>query len=53
MVTQALEAARGIDTDVVAGPLEGALVDVCVATETMQKESGLSMGTPVTSGHSA
>jgi hypothetical protein len=53
MVTQALEAARGIDTDVVAGPLEGALVDVCVATETMQKESGPSMGTPVTSGHSA
>lgn len=31
-VTQALEAARGVDTDVVAGPLEGALVDVCVAT---------------------
>lgn len=31
-VTQALEAARGVDADVVAGPLEGALVDVCVAT---------------------
>lgn len=30
--TQALEAARGVDADVVAGPLEGALVDVCVAT---------------------
>lgn len=29
-VTQALEAARGVDTDVVAGPLEGALVDVYV-----------------------
>ena len=31
-VTQALEAAWGVDADVVAGPLEGALVDVCVAT---------------------
>ena len=31
-VTQALEAARGVDADVVTGPLEGALVDVCVAT---------------------
>lgn len=31
-VTQALEAARRVDTDVVAGPLEGALVNVCVAT---------------------
>lgn len=31
-VTQALEASRGVDADVVAGPLEGALVDVCVAT---------------------
>lgn len=31
-VTQALEAARGVDAEVVAGPLEGALVDVCVAT---------------------
>lgn len=29
---QALEAARGVDADVVTGPLEGALVDVCVAT---------------------
>ena len=27
-VTQALEAARGVDADVVTGPLEGALVDV-------------------------
>lgn len=31
-VTQALEAARRVDTDVIAGPLEGALVDVCVTT---------------------
>lgn len=31
-VTQALEAARRVDTGVIAGPLEGALVDVCVAT---------------------
>lgn len=30
--TQALETARGVDADVVTGPLEGALVDVCVAT---------------------
>ena len=29
---QALEAARRVDADVVTGPLEGALVDVCVAT---------------------
>lgn len=28
-VTQALEAARGVDADVVTSPLEGALVDVC------------------------
>lgn len=31
-VAQTLEAARGVDADVVAGPHEGALVDVCVAT---------------------
>lgn len=28
-VTQALEAAGGVDADVIAGPLERALVDVC------------------------
>lgn len=28
-VAQALEAARGIDADVVTGPLKGTLVDVC------------------------
>lgn len=31
-VAQTLEAAGGVDADVVAGPREGALVDVCVAT---------------------
>lgn len=33
-VAQALEAARGIDANVVAGPLEGTLVDVCGHRET-------------------
>lgn len=33
-VTQALEAARGVDADVITGPLEGALVDVCGHRET-------------------
>lgn len=28
-VAQALEAARGIDANLVAGPLKGALIDVC------------------------
>lgn len=31
-VAETLEAARGVDASVVAGPLEGALVDVCGAT---------------------
>ena len=31
-VAETLEAARGVDAGVVAGPLEGALVDVCGAT---------------------
>lgn len=31
-VAHTLEAAWGVDTDVVAGPREGALVNVCVAT---------------------
>lgn len=33
-VTQALEAARGVDADVVTGPLEGTLVNVCGHRET-------------------
>lgn len=33
-VAQALEAAGGVDADVVAGPLEGALVSVCAAQGT-------------------
>lgn len=33
-VTQALEAAGGVDADVVTGPLKGALVDVCGHKET-------------------
>lgn len=34
-VTQALEAARGIDANVVAGPFKGTLVDVCGHRETV------------------
>lgn len=39
VVAQALEAARGVDADVVAGSLKGALVDVCVATRRQYGEA--------------
>lgn len=44
-VAQALEAARGVDADMVAGPLKGALVDVCEATGRQVGEEFQAWGT--------
>lgn len=46
-VTQALEAPGGVDADVVAGPLEGALIDVCGAAGDRVREGfqGAAAGT--------
>lgn len=47
-VAQALEAARGVDADVVAGPFKGAFVNVCGHRETVWSVSERWPGRPST-----
>lgn len=50
--TQALEAARGVDADVVTGPLEGTLINICGHRERGWGVSLRRLGRPVAHGTS-